>query len=79
MQWFLDGGDGIAMGASLEGGIADTLKGGIGMSFDELVESGGWAYDEWNSQYEKYAKGLLRPDGKMGFNTTSGRVEDSRP
>ena len=75
VQWFLDGGDGIAMGASLEGGIADTLKGGIGMSFDELVESGGWAYDEWNSQYEKYAKGLLRPDGKMGFNTTSGRVE----
>ena len=75
VQWFLDGGDGIAMGASLEGGIADTLKGGIGMSFDELVESGGWAYDEWNSQYEKYAKGLLRPDGKMGFNTASGRVE----
>lgn len=40
VQWFLDGGDGIAMGASLEGGIADTLKGGIGMSFDELVGIG---------------------------------------
>ena len=75
VQWFLDGGDGVAMGASLEGGIAEVAKGGLGMSFDGLIEKGGWAYDNWNNQYEKYAKGMLREDGGLGFNTVSGRVE----
>ena len=37
------------MGASLEGGIADTLKGGIGMSLREL-------YDERLPLYEQYAE-----------------------
>lgn len=40
-----------------------------------LVEAGGHCYDPWNNEYEKYAKGMLRPDGSPGFNTPSGRIE----
>lgn len=32
-----------------------------------------WAYPEF--EYYKYEKGLLRPDGKPGFNTQTGRYE----
>ncbi len=35
----------------------------------------GIGYDAGPLDYRKYAKGLLRPDGKPGFNTPSGRVE----
>jgi anaerobic selenocysteine-containing dehydrogenase len=44
-------------------------------SFMELVKSGGHEYDEFNATYEKYAKGMLRPDGQLGFATPSGRIE----
>lgn len=44
-------------------------------TFKELVESGGHEYDEFNATYEKYAKGMLRPDGSVGFSTPSGRIE----
>lgn len=40
-----------------------------------LVEAGGHCYDPWNNEYEKYAKGMLHPDGSPGFNTPSGRIE----
>ena len=45
------------------------------MSLQELSEKGGYAYDDWNHTYEKYAKGLLRDDGNPGFATPSGRIE----
>jgi anaerobic selenocysteine-containing dehydrogenase len=42
--------------------------------FDKLCEKV-WLYDEYNYNYRKYEKGLLRPDGQPGFNTPSGRIE----
>jgi len=35
----------------------------------------GCAYDEWGEEYYKYEKGMLRPDGSLGFNTATGRCE----
>jgi anaerobic selenocysteine-containing dehydrogenase len=43
-----------------------------GMTFEELRETG-IAYDSFD--YEKYKKGLLRPDKKAGFDTPTGKVE----
>lgn len=40
--------------------------------FDEAKKQV-WAYPPF--EYYKYAKGLLRPDGKPGFNTPTGRIE----
>ena len=58
---------------SEEGGPSIVTK--CPYTFDQLVEAGGHAYDEWNATYNKHEKGLLRPDGKVGFNTPSGRIE----
>jgi anaerobic selenocysteine-containing dehydrogenase len=44
-------------------------------SFQKLVEQGGYEYDEFCATYYKYEKGLLRPDGQVGFATPSGRIE----
>ncbi len=76
-DWYLAGGDGKKHGASsnVKGNISEKAKGGCGMSFKELSEKGGFAYDDWNHTYEKYAKGLLRDDGNPGFATPSGRIE----
>jgi anaerobic selenocysteine-containing dehydrogenase len=35
----------------------------------------GHLYDAWNASYYKHQKGMLRPDGQVGFNTPSGRIE----
>jgi anaerobic selenocysteine-containing dehydrogenase len=43
-----------------------------GMTFEELRDKG-FAYDTF--EYKKYEKGLLRPNNKAGFNTTTGKVE----
>jgi anaerobic selenocysteine-containing dehydrogenase len=43
-----------------------------GMTFEELRDKG-FACDEFH--YEKHKKGLLRTDGKPGFNTPTGKVE----
>ncbi len=43
-----------------------------GFTFAELRDKG-WAYDSFS--YRRYEKGLLRPDGRPGFNTPSGKVE----
>ncbi len=44
--------------------------------FDDVTETScGWRYDEWNGAYEKYDKGMLRPDHEKGFNTPTGRLE----
>ena len=76
-DWYLAGGDGKKHGASsnVKGNISEKAKGGCGMRFQELSEKGGYAYDDWNHTYEKYAKGLLRDDGNPGFATPSGRIE----
>lgn len=52
-----------------------TSKEGYSL-FDDIVENSyGHRYDDWNATYKKYEKGLLRPDGFVGFNTPTGRVE----
>ncbi len=43
-----------------------------GMSFSELQESAP-AYIPF--EYRRYEKGLMRPDGQVGFNTETGRIE----
>lgn len=40
-----------------------------------LQEHKGYAYDKFNATYDKYAKGMLRPDGQPGFATPTGRIE----
>ncbi|MFH0726764.1 MAG: molybdopterin-dependent oxidoreductase [Pseudomonadota bacterium] len=49
-----------------------------GMTFDELVANGSQAMPPEGSSsrpYRRFEKGLLRLDGKPGFNTETGRVE----
>jgi anaerobic selenocysteine-containing dehydrogenase len=43
-----------------------------GMTFAELREKG-FIFDKF--EYKKHEKGLLRPDGKPGFNTATGKIE----
>ena len=76
-DWYLAGGDGKKHGASsnVEGNISTKVKGGVGMTFQELSAIGGVKYDDWNHTYEKYAKGMLRDDGQLGFATPTGRIE----
>jgi anaerobic selenocysteine-containing dehydrogenase len=41
-------------------------------NYDDLVRK----VDDWIPfEYQKYEKGLLRPDGELGFNTPTGRIE----
>lgn len=44
-------------------------------TFLDIVHQGGYEYDAFNATYEKYAKGMLRADGSIGFATQSGRIE----
>ena len=49
-----------------------------GFTFDELVKQGSQAMPpkgDPSRPYRRHEKGLLRPDGKPGFNTETGRVE----
>jgi len=48
-----------------------------GTNFDEMVAKGSWAMpaDGPYRPYRRHERGLLRPDGKPGFNTPSGKVE----
>ncbi len=48
-------------------------QGNAGITHEELREKV-YVWPE-RYQYEKFKKGLLRPDGQLGFNTPSGRVE----
>jgi anaerobic selenocysteine-containing dehydrogenase len=48
-----------------------------GMTFKELQEKG-WAFPPEghpSAPYHRFEKGLLRPDGKPGFQTPSGKIE----
>jgi anaerobic selenocysteine-containing dehydrogenase len=49
-----------------------------GLTFDGVVKDGGfkWAPEGNPSKpYRRYERGLLRPDGKPGFNTPTGKIE----
>jgi len=56
--------------------IDDRLK-FANTSYDELAEKGGWeAPPEGPTKpYRRWERGLLRKDGKPGFNTPTGKVE----
>lgn len=43
-----------------------------GFTFESLREKG-WAYDRF--EYRRYEKGMLRRDGKPGFETPTGKIE----
>jgi anaerobic selenocysteine-containing dehydrogenase len=57
--------------------IDDRLK-PAGVTFDELAAEGSWMMPPEghpSKPYRRYEKGLLRADGKPGFNTPTGKVE----
>jgi anaerobic selenocysteine-containing dehydrogenase len=57
--------------------IDDRLKDG-NTTFEKLKAKGGWEYppEGHNTRpYYRYEKGLLRADGKPGFDTPTGKVE----
>lgn len=57
---------------TVEDMLTDIIR-PTGKTFQELVECGSTLYD--SHEYRRYEKGLLRPDGQVGFNTPTGRVE----
>lgn len=58
-------------GETLEEFFTFTMK-ETGMTFEE-ARAENWIYPEYH--YEKFAKGEQRPDGQLGFNTPTGRIE----
>ncbi len=56
--------------------LDDRLK-PSGLSYDELVAKGSWAMPSEGAAvpYYRYEKGILRKDGKPGFDTPTGKVE----
>lgn len=52
--------------------MLDELLTPLGISYAELVEKG-WLFVP--QRWKKYEQGLLRADGKFGFNTPTGKVE----
>ena len=80
LNWYLHDGTGSGFGGTTDveevtgHNVVDKTL--YHKSFDELCnEDCCHAYDEFNSTYYKYKKGLLRGDGSVGFGTPSGRVE----
>lgn len=58
--------------------LYDHVLKGSGFTIDEVRRAGGIvSVDTEMMQYKKWEKGLLRPDGKPGFNTPSGKFEIS--
>jgi len=57
--------------------LFDEILSPSGMTFQELQEKG-WVFPPDGSSsapYHRYERGLLRQDGKPGFNTPSGKME----
>jgi anaerobic selenocysteine-containing dehydrogenase len=56
--------------------IDDRMK-PANITFDQLAKRGGWLCPKDGSSvpYYRYEKGLLRKDGKPGFDTPSGKIE----
>jgi anaerobic selenocysteine-containing dehydrogenase len=52
--------------------LMDEVVKPLGMHYGEFVEKG-WIYVP--QRWKKYERGLLRADGKPGFNTPSGKLE----
>lgn len=76
INWFLAGADGSRVCASKDlVGAEELTNRGCGHTLQEINEMGGYLFDEWNTVYEKYAKGTIRQDGGLGFATLTGRVE----
>jgi anaerobic selenocysteine-containing dehydrogenase len=48
-----------------------------GYTFQELIDNGGWVFEKEGVSvpYRRYESGLLRADGKPGFQTPSGKIE----
>ncbi|MGI6033839.1 MAG: molybdopterin-dependent oxidoreductase [Coriobacteriales bacterium] len=78
VNWYLHDGTG-SLTASKEvaeqGGAVVEGKTKLKESFDEIVAEGGYKYDEFNDTYNKAEKGMIRPDGSVGYGTPSGRLE----
>jgi anaerobic selenocysteine-containing dehydrogenase len=58
--------------------LFDEILSPSGLTFSELKEKGGWILPiegTSSSPYHRFKKGLLRPDGRPGFQTPSGLVE----
>ena len=68
--------EGMKRWATLED-LFDERLAPSGMRFREIEQIGGWKMpDEGASKpYRRHERGLLRPDGKPGFNTPSGKIE----
>ena len=58
-------------GETLEEFFTFTMK-ETGMTFEE-ARAENWIYPEYH--YEKFRTGEQRPDGNLGFNTPTGRIE----
>jgi anaerobic selenocysteine-containing dehydrogenase len=57
--------------------IDDRLK-TAHTSFEEMADKGSWMFapkDDPSHPYYRYKRGLLRPDGQPGFDTSTGKVE----
>jgi anaerobic selenocysteine-containing dehydrogenase len=58
--------------------LFDNILEPSGMTFEELQAKGGWALPPEGTPscpYNRYEKGLLRPDKKPGFRTPTGKFE----
>ncbi|MCC6779167.1 MAG: molybdopterin-dependent oxidoreductase [Hyphomicrobiales bacterium] len=68
--------EGMQRWGSLEDLFNERLE-PAGTSVRELVEHGGWRMpvDGPTKPYRRHERGLLRADGKPGFNTASGKAE----
>ncbi|MFC1948929.1 molybdopterin-dependent oxidoreductase [Chloroflexota bacterium] len=58
--------------------LFDEIIQPAGLTFKELQQKGGWVIPPEghpSHPYHRFEKGRLRPDGKPGFQTPSGRVE----
>jgi anaerobic selenocysteine-containing dehydrogenase len=67
---------GMKQWATLEDLFNERLK-PSGMTVQQLLDRGGWQMplDGPTKPYRRYEHGLLRADGKAGFNTASGKIE----
>lgn len=54
--------------------VSEQMKGirDVDITYDELAEH---VVGQYELEYKKYEKGMLRADGQPGFNTTTGRIE----
>lgn len=78
LNWYLHDGTGsfsASSEAASQGGAVTKGKTLLKDTWQEIVESGGHKFDEFNATYHKAEKGLFRPDGSIGYGTPSGRLE----